>query len=106
MATVSSSPPQSPPGGPIAVVVATYGGACGAPSGNATASVATECGGKLRCDYVVNNRYGDPVPMCPKDFVVQYRCGADPAPKQAGHAATVNEGYAVTLDCGGPPPAP
>lgn len=102
-----------PPGGPVLVTTpsltihvlsATYGGrACGAPPGNHTQPIASECNGRADCEYLVNNRYGDPAPGCGKDFLVEYRCGENKDVFLAEHGAQYNENYAVRLTCG---PAP
>jgi hypothetical protein len=60
----------------IKIVSATYGGNCGAKTGNATKHIALKCGGKEYCDYIINYRLlGDPVPGCVKDYVVNWTCG-------------------------------
>src|SRR4051794_32295459 len=42
---------------------ATYGGSCGAPSGNATKDLGSSCNGRADCNYVVDvDRLGDPAP--------------------------------------------
>jgi hypothetical protein len=59
----------------LKIRTATYGGNCGAASGNATRDVANSCNGRADCDYVVDvERLRDPAPRCSKDFVVQYSC--------------------------------
>jgi len=62
--------------GAIRVLSATYGGNCGAASGNATAHIASACNGKTDCGYVIDYKViGDPVVGCSKDYRVEYGCG-------------------------------
>jgi hypothetical protein len=83
----------------ITVTSATYGGNCGAPSGNATGYVAGQCNGELGCSvFVGNSVLGDPVFGCPKDFVVEYSCSGLGA-RSVSHGPVVNENYTVTLTC-------
>ena len=59
---------------------ATYGGNCGASSGNATGDLTKSCNGNPDCNYVVDvERLRDPAPRCGKDFVVEYSCAPDTA---------------------------
>jgi hypothetical protein len=59
---------------------ATYGGNCGAPSGNATKDLANSCNGRADCNYIVDvERLRDPAPGCGKDFQVEYSCAPDSA---------------------------
>lgn len=60
------------------VTGATYGGNCGAPTGNATVPTATACDRKTgTCAYPVSvSALGDPAPGCYKSYTVDYRCGA------------------------------
>jgi hypothetical protein len=94
----------------ILVTTATYGGVCGAQPGNWSGYVARECNGQARCDFVVDNRYGDPAQGCGKDFAVEWRCGSDPTPRRVGHPAQGGEHYTVALSCDAAPgpmgPAP
>jgi hypothetical protein len=57
---------------------ATYGGNCGAPSGNAANDLASRCNGRAECNYIVDvDRLRDPAPGCSKDFQVEYSCAPD-----------------------------
>jgi hypothetical protein len=85
--------------GKITVISATYGAVCGVPTGNHTAFIGAECDGKSRCEYRVDNRHGDPKFGCPKDFEVTWRCAPLAPEKRTSHAATPNEGYAISLSC-------
>jgi hypothetical protein len=97
----------TPTRGPILVLSATYGGrACGAASGNHTQPIASECNGRFDCDYLVNNRHGDPASGCGKDFLVEYRCGDNPDVFLAEHGAQANENYTVRLTCSSAPLTP
>jgi len=86
-------------GGPINVVSATFGKACGAPAGNHTQLVATECNGKDKCAFFVTNPGKDPFPNCAKDFAVEYRCGTQAEARHVEHAAVGGENYTVDLVC-------
>lgn len=95
-------PPRRPSlvsAGPVRVLEATYGRACGAPHGNFTRAAAATCDERGRCDLVVDNRHGDPTPNCPKDVSVEWRCGDDEVVYRATHEPVVNEGYTVVLGC-------
>jgi hypothetical protein len=91
----------------ISIVSATYGGNCGAPSGNATQSVAAACGGKADCGYTVDvARLGDPAPNCGKDFAVAYSCASDRTThyeKVPGEAGLGDK--QITLSCRSAQPA-
>ena len=66
----------------IMVTRATYGGSCGARSGNATAHLRAACDARSDCGYVVDvSDLGDPAPGCGKDFTVEFTCGADGLPQ-------------------------
>jgi hypothetical protein len=101
--TAGPPPPSAPPevaaAGGIAVVAATYGRVCNVAPGNATAFVARDCGGKASCDFLVNNRDGDPKFGCCKDFDVTWRCSGDARERHAEHARVCSEGYKVQLSC-------
>lgn len=74
------APPNDPPDSPPVVTVdsATWGGACGAPEGNATDLVAAACDGDEVCLYEVDPiALGDPVPGCDEDLTVHLACGDD-----------------------------
>jgi hypothetical protein len=86
----------------IAVVEATYGRNCGgsAALGNVTKKVAEECNGRSgKCELMVGpSKFGDTAPGCPKDFVVQWRCGHSVAVQTAQLAAEAS-GKSITLEC-------
>ncbi len=98
-ATNSTEGVASAETGPISVVAATFGKACGAPAGNSTPPVAQECNGKAQCSYFVTNPTTDPFPGCAKDFEVQYRCGKQTALRHVEHPAIAGENYPVDLSC-------
>jgi hypothetical protein len=83
----------------IEVLAASYGSVCGSARGNRTRNVASSCNGKHRCDYLVDNRDGDPFFNCPKDFSVSWRCSRTSPARSAGHARQAYEDYTVTLSC-------
>jgi peptidoglycan/LPS O-acetylase OafA/YrhL len=61
----------------IHVLSATYGGNCGAPTGNATREIATNCEKNLFCVYQIDvGVLGDPKNGCAKDFTAEFECGA------------------------------
>ena len=69
---------------PITVVNATYGGECGAASGNADYAIATLCDGKDRCELPrLRGALGDAAPSCANELKVKYRCGSAPQLKEA-----------------------
>jgi hypothetical protein len=73
----------------IRVVTGTYGGNCGAKSGNATTQVARVCDGQAVCQYQIDMAtLEDTAPNCAKVFTAEWKCG---------NAATV---YAVTVPAG------
>jgi M6 family metalloprotease-like protein len=84
-----TAPPAMAPLALVQVSAATYGGNCGAPSGNVTAPLAKACSGRTHCTYKLDYRViGDPKPHCAKDFKVTWRCGSvnreAGAPPEAG----------------------
>jgi hypothetical protein len=85
--------------GEILVRSATYGGDCSARTGNATDKVQSACGGKASCAYEVSvNTLGDTAPGCPKDFFVEYACGAN-SPSKTTNAPAEANGKTVHLSC-------
>ena len=101
MATAEPPPPSEPaPPVGISVVQATYGGNCKAPQGNVTAHLQQSCGGKQSCSYSVDYKVlGDPVFACAKDYVAEWRCGADPAVRKATAEPEAGYGKVVELRC-------
>jgi hypothetical protein len=90
----------------MTILAATYGGNCGAPSGNATASVATACDGKSTCNYQVDiNRLGDPASACSKDFRVTWRCATEEGVRTVVAPPEAGLGAILSLRCAGAPPA-
>jgi hypothetical protein len=84
----------------IEVVQATYGASCRASAGNATSDVADTCNGEETCRYTVDVReLGDPLSGCEKNFVVEYRCGADEPTKTIELPAEAGLGSVATLTC-------
>ena len=98
MATPGGTTPADKPGAnekmetaksTIKVVTGTYGGNCGAKSGNATTQVARACDGQAVCQYQIDMATPEDVaPNCAKVFTAEWKCG---------NAATV---YAVTVPAG------
>ena len=79
---------------------ATYGGNCGARSGNATADIAKSCNGRSVCHYVVDvERLRDPAPRCGKDFVVEYSCAPDTTRVRKDLPPEAGLGSRLDLDC-------
>jgi 4-amino-4-deoxy-L-arabinose transferase-like glycosyltransferase len=84
-----------PTHGRLQVLLATYGGNCGAGAGNATAVVSSSCGGRAGvCAFQIKvEELGDPSPGCAKDFVVVFTCGGEvrrsTVPAEAGFGSTV-----------------
>jgi hypothetical protein len=61
----------------IHVLSATYGRNCGAPAGNATREITTNCEGNVFCVYQIDvGVLGDPKNGCAKDFTAEFECGA------------------------------
>ena len=88
-----------PPTG-IAVVAGTYGGNCGAPHGNVTASLASACNTLGRCDYIVDYTIiGDPAPGCAKDYVAEWTCNGQSLVQQATASPEAGFRKTVTLTC-------
>ncbi len=87
---------------PIAVVAATYGRNCGAPSGNATSALAHACNGRNICNAVIDAAPAEgATPGCNSDYAAEWKCGSRAGvftatiPAGAGHSAS------VTLACPG-----
>jgi hypothetical protein len=94
----STDPADRPLG--IKVLVATYGGNCGAHVGNDTHNISLACGGESTCDYVVDyRRIGDPVPGCAKQYSVSYRCGLKGVPRSVTLGAEAGFGSVAALSC-------
>jgi hypothetical protein len=100
-AAVSCGPRRSPGSGQrsIRMILATYGYNCGAPPGNALASVRKACEGNLNCEYkVAPSQLGDPTPGCNKDFMVNYVC-LDGARERRVVVDAEAAGRVVSLTC-------
>ena len=83
----------------VTVTSATYGGNCGAPSGNVTRHLAQACNGKAHCDYVIDYQIiGDPKVMCSKDYVARWRCG-DGRSRSASVSPEAGFKRSVSLGC-------
>lgn len=84
---------------PIQVMSASYGANCGAPRGNATASLQETCSGREYCVYVIDHqKLGDPAQGCAKAFEVEYKC----PPGATGYRSVVADagtGSQVELTC-------
>jgi peptidoglycan/LPS O-acetylase OafA/YrhL len=94
----ASAAASSAPG--IGVLSATYGGNCGAPVGNATAAVASACGGRATCNYAVDvNKLGDPAPRCAKSFFVKFQCGGDSTTRSTAVRGEAGLGSLIHLAC-------
>lgn len=85
------------------IVKATFGGNCGARSGNATPHVAGTCARDVRCRYRVDWRSFDVfAPACAKDFEILFRCpGAGDRLHRVRAAAPAEEGTIVEIGCEG-----
>ena len=84
----------------IMVTRATYGGSCGARSGNATAHLRAACDARSDCGYVVDvSELGDPAPGCGKDFTVEFTCGTAGAPQLITLPAEAGLKSLVQLQC-------
>lgn len=84
----------------IQVTSATYGLNCGAPSGNATWSVAPACNGLTSCSYTVKYQtLGDPAPGCAKDFRASWTCSGGTTPSPVFAPAEAGLGSVVTFRC-------
>jgi hypothetical protein len=85
----------------IHVVSATYGGNCGAKSGNVTNHIARECNGRSNCRYTGDHKIiGDPAYGCSKNYVIRYRCGNSGSVYEKSLSAEAGWGdKSVVLDC-------
>jgi hypothetical protein len=98
--SLSSHPLQ----GQIQVLAGTYGGNVGAPYGNVTDPLATQCNGALTCNYTVSYLIlGDPVPGKQKDYAAKWQCVGDGTGRTATAPPEAGLGSIVTLSC--QPPA-
>jgi peptidoglycan/LPS O-acetylase OafA/YrhL len=89
--------------GGIRVRNATYGGNCGAASGNATQDLGSNCNGKTACAYSVDvGHLGDPAPKCGKDFVASYSCFPDTMILRKNLPAEAGFGSVLNLRCEAP----
>jgi hypothetical protein len=78
---------------------ATYGGNAGAPLGNATRALGSACDRSTSCDYYISvHELGDPAPLRPKDFQVEWTCGNDGAVRRASVRPEAS-GQNVRLTC-------
>jgi hypothetical protein len=100
MATAEPPSPAQPAGPPsIQIVAGTYGGNCKAPHGNKTEHLRQACDGKQSCSYRVDYTViGDPVSLCAKDYVAEWRCGVDPAVRRANASAPPEAGNGAVLE--------
>ena len=80
----------------IKIVAGSYGKNCGAPYGNKTAHLESQCSGRGSCAYIIDFEIiGDPVPGCMKDYVAEWKCGDDQTIQSA--AANAEAGYRSKL---------
>jgi hypothetical protein len=78
---------------------ATYGGNCGAPTGNQTLALGAKVDGNTSYTYNISaTNIGDPAPGCAKTYAVTYNCLRAGATKTATIAAEAT-GTSVTLSC-------
>jgi hypothetical protein len=92
--------PQPPPPPGIQVVAGSYGVNCKALHGNKTDHLRQTCGGQMTCSYKVDHTViGDPVGGCEKDYVAEWRCGADPTVRKATAPGEAGWGSIVELRC-------
>ena len=92
--------PPTPPAGAIQVVAGSYGQNCRAARGNKTAHLQQLCNGKPSCAYRIDHQViGDPAFGCSKDYVAEWRCGTEPAIRQAAAAPEAGLGSIVELRC-------
>jgi len=103
---VPAPAPVPPPSGPasttppIHVVAGSYGLNCRASRGNTTAHLQRSCEGRRECAYRVDYRViGDPAYGCPKDYVAEWTCGADPTVRRAAAPPEAGLGSVVLLSC-------
>jgi hypothetical protein len=93
--------PAPEPSSGLNIRSATYGGNCGAASGNATQDLASSCNGKIDCAYTVDvARLGDPAPRCGKDFAVSYSCAPDATIFRKSVPSEAGLGSILDLSCG------
>jgi hypothetical protein len=90
----------------IEVIEATYGRNCANDSrpiltGNVTTFVGRACNQEDRCRYSVNVQvYGDPAPLCAKDFSIRYRC--DEGKERVAVLPPEANGHEIELVCAAP----
>lgn len=90
--------------GQIQVLAGTYGGNVGAPYGNVTDQLATQCDGLLTCNYTVSYLIlGDPAPGKKKDYTAKWQCVGDGTARTATAPPEAGLGSVVSLSC--QPPA-
>lgn len=106
-ARAESSAEATPSSSGLSIRWATYGGNCGAPQGNVTRDVVSNCGGRMECTYSVDvQRLGDPVPKCGKDFSVSYSCGINGAQFHREIPPEAGFGSVAELSCASEPTQP
>jgi len=103
-AAVAATPavPAGPPALPIKVVAGTYGRSCGAPAGNATASLARACDGRSACSVALDATPAEgATPGCDKDYAAEWKCGSGAGVYSATIPAGAGHGASLTLACPG-----
>src|SRR5262245_43674606 len=98
-AATVEAPPPAVPAGPalIQVVAGSYGANCKTPHGNKTDHLRQACDGRQSCSYRVDHTViGDPAYGCAKDYVAEWRCGADAAVRKA--SAPPEAGFGAVLE--------
>jgi tetratricopeptide (TPR) repeat protein len=96
----ATAPKAEPVKSGLDIRTATYGGNCGAPSGNATRDLVNSCSGRVDCEYIVDvERLRDPAPGCGKDFVVEYHCAPNGNSRRADLPAEAGLKTALLLSC-------
>jgi len=84
----------------IQVVAGSYGLNCKAPAANKTDHLRQACDGKPSCSYRVDvNAIGDPALGCAKEYLAEWRCGADPTVHKASAPPEAGYGKIVELRC-------
>lgn len=84
----------------IEVVSGTYGKNCGAPYGNVTSHLASKCNGHESCIYKVDYKtIGDPARGCKKDYIAEWKCGANERIRSASVSGEAGFGANIHLSC-------
>lgn len=85
----------------IVVLTSTYGANVGAVTGSATEKLRHSCNGLTKCKYTVDaDVLGDPKGGAAKDFLVEYECSRELAPKRIYVPGEAHNAR-IKLDCVG-----